>query len=332
MRYKSMKLLMLLAVLLPITGPCQHLDQFIQLKEGGLPEKILSGRSFVLVSPEFTEKEIVDIHASFVKTGIDAIGYCEVDKVFAGTDVDRAYWRYLESREVTNLIILLKKKSAFEIIVTPFAGSNNEADRFVHEDAVAWKTQHALLAEALLVLYRTALNQYKRQNLLINEVPETDLPVQVITGDRREQFAYDLKVDGLAVQKFGEATLDRELEEIMKTYPFKYQLVDKSIPEAELRKQGCFYLLRYVYTRGPVAKQLLGYGINKNESALVSVTYSNGLEQIKTIAGDVPVYKFYVRQIEYNNVFVGPKWDADTTWQQALRNFIKGLRNEMKVN
>ena len=118
----------------------------------------------------------------------------------------------------------------------------------------------------------------------------------------------------------------------MKSYPFKYQLVDPKVPEAELRKQRFLYVLKYIHTRGSAAKQLLGYETNKGESALVSVTYSNGLEQIKTIPAEIPVYKYYVRQIEFEHVFLGPKWDADTTWQQALKNFIKGRKREMKIN
>jgi hypothetical protein len=33
------------------------------------------------------------------------------------------------------------------------------------------------------------------------------------------------------------------------------------------------------------------------------------------------------------NVFLSTKWDADTSWQQALQNFIKGTkgRNEAEL-
>lgn len=296
---------------------------------GPLPESILSTRVFVFTDHTFTEKEINTVHAGLLKTGIDAVGYTQVDKLFAGVDITQAFVKYLHNREVGNLVFAFKNHAGYELMIIPLVVAESNT---LTIPAAVWKTQHRSLDEALMTLYRTALAGRRKQNLLINEVPEIDLMIPVFNGNRNELFAYDLKVDYLAVQKFGNEKMDSELEEIMKSYPFKYKLVDVAIPEAELRKQGSSYLLRHIHTRGPAAKQLLGYDMSKGESALVSVTYPNGQEQIKTIAADVEVHKFYVRHIEFGHVFLGPRWDADTTWQQALKNFIKGLRNEMKLN
>ncbi len=331
-RFTAMKRFVCLLIFVPGMLVGQTLDELYQAADGPVPEKIVSGRSFVLISHTLTEKEIEKLHTGLIKTGIDAIGYCEADKLFAGTDVTLAFTRYFQAREVTTLIFALKNNTGYELIIAPLEIAENGNGPILIIPKAVWKTQHAVLDEALLTLYRTALAGRKKQNLLISEIPETDLPIQVITGTRRELFAYDLKVDALAVQKFGDEKLDKELDEMMKTYPFKYQLVDPKIPEAELRRLGFLYILRHIHTRGRAAKQLLGYNVSKGEGALVSVTYPNGLEQIKTIAADAEIYKFYVRQIEFSHVFLGPKWDADTTWQQALKNFVKGLRNEMKVN
>ncbi|MDL5048541.1 hypothetical protein QQ054_21235 [Oscillatoria amoena NRMC-F 0135] len=317
---------------LPASLFSQSLNDLYQAGAGPIPEKILSGRSFVFVSPGFTEKEIQTLHTGFIKTGIDAIGYSEVDKLFAGFDITQAFVKHFQSREVTILIFALKINQVYELIISTFESADGVNGPTLIIPGSVWKTQNKVLDEIMQTLHRTALTGRQKQNLLINEVPETDLPIRVITGNRRELFAYDLKVDVLAVQKFGDEKQDRELEEIMKSYPFKYQLVDPKIPETELRKQGLLYVLRHIHTRGPAAKQLLGYDVSMGEGALVSVTYPNGLEQIKTIPADVEIHKFYVRQIEFEHVFLGPKWDADTTWQQALQNFIKGLRSEMKVN
>lgn len=300
-----------------------------QLRTGSpLPEKILSARSVVLYSPTLTPKELADVHASLSRTGIDAVAYFETDKVFAGPDVIQAFSQYFPSREIECIVIIRKGESRYSILVTSYKGSKNLIDA----DQPAWIAEDRSLNEALRVLYSTALNTYKRQNMLIGDVPETDLSINVIVGRRTEAFTTDLKVDKLAVQKFGDEQLDKELEEIMSAYPFKYALVDNTIPELDLRKQGYFYILRYVNSRGPVAKQLLGYDVNRSETAIVSLTYSNDMVQVKTIPSDVPVFKFYTRQIEFNNVYLGTKWDADTTWQLALRNFISGLKKEMRVN
>jgi len=78
--------------------------------------------------------------------------------------------------------------------------------------------------------------------------------------------------------------------------------------------------------------ELLGYDMSKGESALVSVTYpDNASAQLKNIPADQPVYKFYFRHIDSGDVFLGTKWDADLTWQQALKNQLKGFKIEFKI-
>ena len=292
-----------------------------------LPDKILSTRSVVLYSSNLSEKEVSDIHESLSRTGIDAVAYFEIDKVFAGADVELAFSNYFPSREIVCVVIVQKGKEAYKVLVSTLNNNKNLID----DDQPAWSTEDKSLNEALRVLYSTALNTYKRQNMLIGDAPETDLVINVISGRRTEAFASDLKIDKLAVQKFGDENLDHELETIMKAYPFKYGLVENTISEPDLRKQGYFYILRFVNTRGQIAKQLLGYDVSKAETAIVSIAFANDMVQVKTISSDVPVFKFYTRQIEFNNVHLGTKWDADVTWQQALVNFISGFKREMGI-
>jgi hypothetical protein len=298
------------------------------LTEGAmLPEKILSARSVVLYAPDLTSKEIHTIHDRLVQTGIDAVAYFETDRIFAGEDVTLAFSQYFLKREIDNFVIIEKRSTGFRVTVTLFSGDQH----ILNPTQAVWRAQHESLQEVLRMLYSTALNAYRKQNMLVNDVPEAELTIPVIEGRRTEAFAADLKVDRLAVQKFGNEALDKELEDIMRDYPFKYALVENTIPEPELRKQGYFYILRFVCSRGPVAKQLLGYEVNLLE-AVVSISYDNGNERIKTIPADTPVYKFYTRQIQFNNVYLGTRWDADVTWQQGLKNFISGFRKTMRVN
>lgn len=292
-----------------------------------LPEKILDGRSVVFYDPGLSPTEIQSTHESLVKTGIDALAYFEADNPLAGYDTEIAFLKYFITREISCFVVVEKKEHVYRIWVTDFKGENN----LVRQGQPAWSAEDPSLQEVLKTLYRTALNTFKKKNMLINDAPETDLTINVITGRRTEAFASDLKVDKLAVQKFGVDELDKELEEIMKSYPYKYALVDNSIPELDLKKQGYFYILRFVHTRSPAARNLLGYD-NNAQTAIASIVYGNDMVQVKTIPSDVPIFKFYTRQIEFNNVFLGTKWDADTTWQRALVNFISGLKKEMGVN
>jgi hypothetical protein len=92
------------------------------------------------------------------------------------------------------------------------------------------------------------------------------------------------------------------------------------------------YTLSFIHARGKAGKEILGYDMSKAESALASVTYPNGQLQLKTIPSQTPVYKFYFRHIDSGNVYLGTKWDADITWQDALNNHIRGLKAELKIN
>jgi hypothetical protein len=300
-----------------------------RLKSGGpISEDVLSKRSVVLYSLSFTSNQLISIHESLVRSGIDAVAYFKVESVLAGPDIIQSYDDYFTKREITNLIIIQKASSGFTINVTSFNGKED----LVSPDQSTWSTQSTSLSEALNALYRSALASNKKKNLLMNEVPETDLPVKIIDGQRSEIFAIDLKIDNLAIPKFNDPAYDKELEEILKTYPFRFQLVNHTDLEKDLRNKGFLYVLYFVHTRCGIAKELLGYPVSKAESAFVSVTYPDGQVQLKNISADTPVFKFYVRHIDSGNIFLGPKWDAETTWQQALHNFIKGFKAELKIN
>lgn len=301
---------------------------FSRLKnDGQLAEELLSKRSVVLHSYTLTPKEITTIHEGLNKTGIDAVAYFPLDGVLAGRDVADSYEGYFAKREITNLVIIQKSSSEFIITITAFNGKSD----FVSMGQLSWSTRSSSLNDVLATVYRTALAANKKKNLLINDIPETGLPVKVIDGQRAENFAYDLKVDMLAVPKFNDPGLDTALEQIAKKYPLRYQLVDPAISEKELRNKGFLYVLCFVNTRCNMAKELLGYSVKQSESAFVSVTYPNGQVQLKTIPANMPVFKFYVRHLDSGNVFLGGKWDADTTWQQALLNYIKGFKTELKI-
>ena len=304
--------------------------QFIsRLKPGAaMSQKLLSTRSVVFYTYTLKEKDLKDIQLSFQRTGIDAIAYFETDKLLAGKDVAIAFANYLNKREVVNLVFILTTETGYAAYITEF----NTKETIVEHNQYVWSAEDKLLSELLKKIYRSAAGSLKNQNLLINELPETDLSINPITGNRSEFFAIDMKVDPLAVPKTGDASIDKVLEEIFQPYPFKYKLTEPGLSDRELRNQGSYYVLCYIHARGSVAKKMLGYDMSKGESALISVTYSNGQQQLKSFSANTPVYKFYFKHIDSGNVFLGTKWDADLTWEQALKNQIKGFKAELKVN
>lgn len=310
---------------IPLSG-----DQLVgQLTSGApLPEKLLSTRTVVFYSPEFSLNELEKIQSEFQKTGIDAVAYYDLDKVFAGKDVSIALAEYFNKREIENLVIFLKEPKKFRIAITTF----NTKETFVEKNQYSWTMENPVLADLLQSIYLTASATLKNENLLIIDVVENNLPIEVIKGRRQDFFAMDLKVDKLAVPKFGNAVQDKKLEEIFKDYPYKYEFTEPGIPEEELRNKGFFYVLSFIYTRGIIARDLLGYDISKGESAIVSVTYPNGEIQLKNYPAEKKVYKFYFKHIDSGSVFLGTKWDADLTWEQALQNQLKGFKKELRIN
>lgn len=329
-RLHRMRLLFLIIILYPSFCFSQGYTEtqlFARLTNGTLSEDVMNKRSVVLLGHTFTAKDINTIHENLVRTGIDAVGYFLTEVVLAGTDAQRAYSKYFTKREIGSLIFIQKKTNGFSCSITTY---NGKVD-FVDNGQVAWSKEAATLSTLLNEVYRSALSAYKKQNLLINDVAETDLPVKIIEGNRTELFAYDLKVDNLAVPMFDDSVSTKELASILKTYPLRHQLVDNTIADRDLRNKGFLYVLCVVHARSGVAKEVLGYSVDRAESAFVSVTYPDTQLQLKHIAADIPVYKFYVRHIDTGNVFLGNKWDADTTWQQALQNFIQGLKVELKL-
>lgn len=296
--------------------------------EGPLPEKLLTTRTAVFHPYTFTDKELETLQASFQRAGVDAVAYFENDLLIAGRDVSVAMAQYLIAREINNLVLIRKKDEQYIIYVTEF----NKKANFVEQDQVTFTASHASLEELMRNFYRTAASSLKRENLLINDFPESGLSINPINGRRADFYAIDLKVDPLAVPKFGNEEMDKELAEIMKNYPFKYTLTEAGLAESELRKQGYLFVLRFVHARDKVAKTVMGYDMTKSESAIVSITYPDMQPQVKNIPANNEVYKFYFKHIDSGNVYLGTKWDADTTWQQAIINQIKGLKLELKIN
>ncbi|MBT1703081.1 hypothetical protein [Chryseosolibacter indicus] len=303
-------------------------QQFLsRLKPGGpLPEKLLMTKSVVFYPYEMTTKELESIQRSFQRTGIDAVVYYENDLVSAGRDVSVNLAEYLNSREIANLIYL-QKEGEYIIYITEY----NKKANLVEQDQATFIAKNTALDALLQSIYIAAVNGLKSENFLINDYPELGNTVKAIDGRRNEFFAIDLKVDPLAVPKFGDEAMDKELEEIMKQYPFKYQLTEANLSEVELRKKGFLYVLRFVCSRNKVASNVLEYPMSKSQNAIVSMTYNGGAPEIKNISADAAVYKFYFKHLESRNVFLGTKWDADTSWQQALINQIRGFRMEFKI-
>ncbi len=290
---------------------------------------LLVSRAIVIHDYIFTQSELQEIQKAFQQIGIDAVAYFQKDIVMAGKDVTKAFAEYFVSRQVKYLLVLEKSSTGFQFIAIPF----NQKPSLFDVGASAWSVKNERLKDLLLTVFQDSWRSQKKQNFLVNEFPETDLKVDPIKGNRQEFYAIDLKVDNLAIPKFGNESMDKELEQLFQTiYPLKYKITDAGVDEQELRRQGFHYVMCFVHTRGKAAREILGYDISKPETAYASITFPTGQLQLKTIPEETEIYKFYFRHIENGNVFLGTKWDADIKWQDALQNHLIGFKAEARIN
>ncbi|MEJ0054557.1 MAG: hypothetical protein WDN75_02290 [Bacteroidota bacterium] len=294
-----------------------------------VPDKLLTSRAVVLNNSVFSPPELQTIQKAFQQIGIDAVAYIETDVVLAGKDVTKAYAEYFTARQITYLLFLDKTSTSFQLVGVTF----DQTTKLYDTALPAWRVRKEKLNELLVTVFQDSWRGQKKKNFLVNEYPETDITVSPFRGKRQEFYAIDLKIDNLAVPKFGNEAMDKELEEFFQAnYPLKYKITEAGVAEQELRRQGFAYVLCYLHTRGKAAKQVLQYDMTKPETAYASITFSSdGQMQPKAIPAETDVYKFYFRHIDNGNVFLGNKWDADIAWIDALRNHVFGFKVEAKI-
>ncbi len=294
-----------------------------------IPTELLTTRSVVLFQSTMPQKDLDECQNFFQQTGIDAVAYFDVHRMLAGHDIRKAYASYLVNRGIKFLILLQKDEKGYRLIFCSFNGKKDLVDT----NSIAWKQENVSLNELLRTVYRFAVSNLKKQNYLINDLPEMDITINPFTGRINESFSVEVKSFKTAIPKFGNAADDAELEAYLKAnFPLKYELVDADAPEESLYAKGFRTILRFVHARGIVAKEILGFDVTQVARSLPSAVFVNNEVQIKTIPSNQVIYKFYFKNIEYGNVFLGNKWDADLSWQDAMRNHIQAYKTNQKIN
>ena len=299
------------------------------LTSGPVPADLLATKTIALYDYTITVQELQQIQSGFERTGVDVVMYYPLDLPLCNRDVQKAFTDYLIKREIKYITILQRKKNELEFFFTEFS----QTKELIKPGQMGWKISGRTVGEISMDIYRTALNSQKRLNMLVSPTPELELDLHFIRGNRNEYFATDLRVDKLAIIKFGDEAMDKALEDIFKAhYPFKYQFFEADMDERDIRQKGFLFVLSFINTRGYAAMEMLDYNLSKAGSAIASVTYPNGQLQLTTNPAESPIYKFYFKQLENGSIYLGTKWDADSNWQQALLNQLKGLKAELRVN
>ncbi|MGC4020607.1 MAG: hypothetical protein QM734_01015 [Cyclobacteriaceae bacterium] len=326
---KTAHYLFFLLLSFSLTAQVSEEDKFISSLNIGsdLPRGILAQRSIVLFEISYTKQELQEVQKYFQQAGIDAVSYIDIDYVLSGLEPSRMFSNYFNVRNIKFLIILSKINDQYQIIFTEYNGTKTFGDK----SKTSWKFNHASLTELLRTVYRFAVSSERKINLLINDVPDTKIDIAFFKGKQDERFSPDVRIFKIAIQRLGNEEDDKALAELLRdNYNMKYDLVDPELTDAQLNDKNYRFVLRFIHTRGDVARDILGYDVGQTAGSLPTTYFAEGQAKIKTIRAKKIIYKYYLKNTEYGNIFLGTKWDADETWQDALKNHIAGMRSDLR--
>ena len=239
------------------------------------------------------------------------------------------------------------------IMVTPFDGQFS----LMSNGQPAWKKQSKKLDNVLDNFRRAASRQrLKRTNLLISDYPELFRDIDLIRERRFETYSNSLNSEKVAFTRFPYAVIpenrpggllnnriakeaEGSVSAIKKDndrfgvlldtqYPFDWGLVETIPDEQALINQGYQYVVFLLRTYGMGIKYLLDYEIEEGSSDFITVKQKGGQTILRSIPTEAPVYKFYIKQLRTQNIYVGSRWDADETWEEALSNFMSNIRKD----
>jgi hypothetical protein len=302
-------------------------------------------------------------HKQFRRMGIDAIGYYYLDDLMSGRDATITFSKSFKKRKVKNIIFISQvpantngvSSDQYVIVVTPF---NGEASLTTHGQE-AWRTQSSEFNRVFKILGNEVYkSEQPKTNFLITDLPELFSDTNMLYGRRFGVNCRDLKVDKLGIPKFKKIEIpekkpggainslvekeiaaynaqvdvdNKKLEDIMKTYPFEYGLLDGESDD-DFYREGYQYVLLNLKTSGVSIRQLLNYKMDYTETDYITIRATDYGSTLKSIPVNALVNKLYVRHLYTKDVYTGGKWDADQNWDDALRNFIRNMKDEFKID
>jgi len=320
-----------------------------------LPKNLLSKKSIgVLIADTRgqAEKMAEAAHPSFAKSGVDVVAYYHVDDLFAGKAISKALADEFVKREIIQLIFLVRKPTGYQVVITPFSKDGS----FVKHGKKAWQMESGQLADIVDQMYRMSVS-LERKNFLISDAPEMGRFTHKVNGRRYEAYKPDLKTEKLAIPLFTEIILPEELQgrpgvdkiknniaiynqqlirennkikSAFVNYPYPHEFIAEALTEKQLRDKGYYYVLNNIHTTSNTIRDLLKYERRQGVTDYIVVRMNEGKGEVVRIKGDVPVYKYYVRNIPSDTYYLGAKWDADLTDEAALNNHVQLLIAEIR--
>ena len=325
-----------------------------------IPSTINSERSVVIVHVPDDMSEIRKVgdwqklsekaHKAFITMGVDVVTYVNHYDLVASTNSKKAFSELFTNRNIKNIVFLIEEQKKFKLIIAPF----NNSPSLIDYGTEAFGTEDPDLYNVLLQTGREIKRaNHENENFLIPAKPNFTSGLSIVEKSLLKNYPGILRRSKLSVERFAKldtpkdvsiSTLKKistynqeieskniELDTLMKTYPYEYELIDPMSDEDLLRSRRQF-VLRSISGQAKTLRQMLDYKVDPGETDFVSIIpIMPDQTKAKPIPKDAIVHKFYVRQNISKNIHVG-EWDADTTWQDALRNMIGNLIQEHNVD
>ena len=204
---------------------------------------------------------------------------------------------------------------------------------FKGQQQEGWKREGELKNILNQLYIRVANSSHRRKNFLISEQPEDGLLTGPIKGRRAEFFSLSVKGTKMAVPVFNNPLQDQELKAVLDgEYPFDFVLVDPSISEEELKKDGFQYVLYNAHSQAKNVHDLLGYESDKSISVYATIHHEKNKNEVRTIPLDQYVYKYYLKHLISGTTYLGTEWDVSATWRQALLNHLRSYKKGVGIN
>lgn len=315
---------------------------FFAYSQGSLPETFFEGKSVVMVSndpgarPTLTWQQVADsIHTALVKAGADPVAYFELEQVTLSEEIQADYAKAFLQRQVKNIIFVTRKKAEVSIHVGTFSGDAkmvNSTSLFgvggldvpaVSEQLAALgigrKSRNLLVidvAEFPRISTQEAVStlRFLPRNPLNLEIFKLGIPIEGSSAQLGflSYFRYDLygkSQDAILAEQVAQKSGIQQILE--QEYPHQTEWITEAKPDEELISNKIQFVLMKVEGR---------------EADLMK---SMGLDPASLEDPSRSVVKYYIKFLVRDELFIGPIWDADPDWRNALRNFMQNLK---KIN
>ncbi|NMM47007.1 hypothetical protein [Marinigracilibium pacificum] len=283
------------------------------------PEDLRSEKIVALIDDRHSEQSWFAISSKFHKplkdAGVDLSAYYRFTTVLGTKDFFTEFKNYYELRNIRYIAWVYFDKNIWHLRLIP-----TEKLVFGNLPLKSYTETASSVEELSSKIARNVVRQDKpRKNLLIPDDPLFYNYANPFKGKRFENYNINLQSFKLAVPKFhyisedqdevdAIASANKQLEEIMKQYPFEYELVEPGLDEEVLGRKGFKFILLPTYGSEHDLKKILGY------------KYENVPDNVQ--------FKYYIKQLSDGDVHLGPEWDGAPTWQEALNNHLKGITKQ----